>query len=32
LAIGGLVHENWAKHYLLSDQFDAWHGRDVAGE
>jgi ABC-2 type transport system permease protein len=25
-AIGGLVHANWAKHYLLSDQFDAWHG------
>jgi ABC-2 type transport system permease protein len=25
-AIGGLVDENWAKHYLLSDQFDAWHG------
>ena len=25
-AIGGLVHENWARHYLLSDQFDGWHG------
>jgi ABC-2 type transport system permease protein len=25
-AVGGLVHANWAKHYLLSDQFDAWHG------
>jgi ABC-2 type transport system permease protein len=23
-AIGGLVHASWAKHYLLSDQFDAW--------
>jgi hypothetical protein len=21
-AIGGLVHADWAKHYLLSDQFD----------
>ncbi len=25
-AIGGLVHASWAKHYLLSDQFDGWHG------
>jgi ABC-2 type transport system permease protein len=25
-AIGGLVHDAWAKKYLLSDQFDAWHG------
>jgi len=25
-AVGGLVHAAWAKHYLLSDQFDAWHG------
>jgi hypothetical protein len=25
-AIAGLVHQNWAKHYLLSDQFDGWHG------
>jgi ABC-2 type transport system permease protein len=25
-AVGGLVHASWAKHYLLSDQFDAWHG------
>jgi len=25
-AIGGLVHQNWARHYLLSDQFDGWHG------
>ena len=25
-AIGGLVHENWARHYLLSDQLDGWHG------
>jgi ABC-2 type transport system permease protein len=25
-AIGGLVHADWAKHYLLSDQFDAWQG------
>ena len=23
-AVGGLVHADWAKHYLLSDQFDAW--------
>jgi ABC-2 type transport system permease protein len=23
-AVGGLVHASWAKHYLLSDQFDAW--------
>jgi len=20
------VHASWAKHYLLSDQFEAWHG------
>jgi ABC-2 type transport system permease protein len=25
-AIAGLVHETWAKRYLLSDQFDGWHG------
>jgi ABC-2 type transport system permease protein len=25
-AIAGLVHQSWAKHYLLSDQFDGWHG------
>jgi ABC-2 type transport system permease protein len=25
-AIGGLVHQTWAKQYLLSDQFDGWHG------
>jgi ABC-2 type transport system permease protein len=25
-AVGGLVHAAWAKHYLLSDQFDAWQG------
>jgi ABC-2 type transport system permease protein len=25
-ATGGLVHQDWAKHYLLSDQFDGWHG------
>jgi ABC-2 type transport system permease protein len=25
-AIGGLVHQSWAQHYLLSDQFDGWHG------
>jgi ABC-2 type transport system permease protein len=25
-AIAGLVHANWARHYLLSDQFDGWHG------
>ena len=25
-ATAGLVHASWAKHYLLSDQFDAWHG------
>ena len=25
-AIAGLVHRPWAQHYLLSDQFDAWHG------
>jgi ABC-2 type transport system permease protein len=25
-AIGGLVHQTWAKLYLLSDQFDGWHG------
>ena len=25
-AIGGLVHADWAKQYLLSDQFDAWQG------
>jgi ABC-2 type transport system permease protein len=25
-AIGGLVHQDWARHYLLSDQFDGWHG------
>jgi ABC-2 type transport system permease protein len=25
-AIGGLVHKTWAKLYLLSDQFDGWHG------
>ncbi len=25
-AIAGLVHQSWAQHYLLSDQFDGWHG------
>ncbi len=25
-AIGGLVHQTWARQYLLSDQFDGWHG------
>jgi ABC-2 type transport system permease protein len=25
-AIAGLVHQTWAKDYLLSDQFDGWHG------
>ena len=25
-AVAGLVHQNWAQHYLLSDQFDGWHG------
>lgn len=25
-AIAGLVHHPWAQHYLLSDQFDGWHG------
>jgi len=25
-AIAGLVNQDWAKHYLLSDQFDGWHG------
>ena len=25
-AVGGLVHQTWAKLYLLSDQFDGWHG------
>ena len=25
-AIAGLVHQPWAQHYLLSDQFDGWHG------
>ncbi len=25
-AIGGLVHQDWARHYLLSDQLDGWHG------
>jgi ABC-2 type transport system permease protein len=25
-AIAGLVHQGWAQHYLLSDQFDGWHG------
>ena len=25
-AVGGLVHATWAKLYLLSDQFDGWHG------
>jgi ABC-2 type transport system permease protein len=25
-AVAGLVHQGWAKHYLLSDQFDGWHG------
>ena len=20
------MHQNWARHYLLSDQFDGWHG------
>jgi len=25
-AVAGLVHQSWAKHYLLSDQFDGWHG------
>jgi ABC-2 type transport system permease protein len=25
-ALGGLVHLDFFKHYLLSDQFDGWHG------
>ena len=25
-ALAGLVHLDFFKHYLLSDQFDAWHG------
>jgi ABC-2 type transport system permease protein len=25
-AVAGLVHQSWAQHYLLSDQFDGWHG------
>jgi ABC-2 type transport system permease protein len=25
-ALGGLVHLSFFRHYLLSDQFDAWHG------
>ncbi len=25
-AIAGLVHLTFFKHYLLSDQFDGWHG------
>jgi ABC-2 type transport system permease protein len=25
-ATGGLVHQTWAKQYLLSDQFEGWHG------
>lgn len=25
-AIVGLVHVSWLQHYLLSAQFDAWHG------
>jgi ABC-2 type transport system permease protein len=25
-AIVGLVHVQWLHHYLLSAQFDAWHG------
>jgi len=25
-ALAGLVHQSWAKDYLLSDQFDGWHG------
>jgi len=25
-AIGGLVHRDWARHYLLSDQYDGWQG------
>ena len=25
-ALGGLVHLSLFKHYLLSSQFDAWHG------
>ena len=25
-AIAGLVQQSWAQHYLLSDQFDGWHG------
>ena len=25
-AVAGLVHQAWAKDYLLSDQFDGWHG------
>lgn len=29
-AIGGLVHQDWARHYLLSDQFDGWHGLFVS--
>lgn len=24
-AIAGLVHQDWARHYLLSDQLDGWH-------
>jgi len=25
-AVVGLVHVSWLRHYLLSAQFDAWHG------
>jgi ABC-2 type transport system permease protein len=25
-AIVGLVHVQWLHHYMLSAQFDAWHG------
>ena len=25
-ALAGLVHQSWANDYLLSDQFDGWHG------
>jgi ABC-2 type transport system permease protein len=25
-ALGGLVHLDFFRHYLLSDQFDGWHG------
>ncbi len=25
-AVGGLVHVHWIQTYILSAQFDAWHG------